>query len=63
MEPLGFEDHPFRVEDFKGHSCRFCGATNTFLDEMKDQETGETVFSCSDTSHCLKTLNLEEATP
>ena len=58
--PLGFEDHPFRVENFHGNRCRFCGADNTFLDEMRDEQSGQTVFSCSDTSHCLKTLNQGE---
>ncbi len=57
---LGFEDHPFRVENFHGNRCRFCGADNTFLDEMRDEQSGQTVFSCSDTSHCLKTLNQGE---
>jgi len=61
VEPLGFEDHPFRVENFEGKACRFCGADDVFLDEMKDEETGETVYSCSDTAYCLKVLNEREA--
>ncbi len=56
VEPLGFEDHPFRVEDFKGHACKYCGATDAFLDETVDGESGETQFSCSDTAYCDKIM-------
>lgn len=55
VEPLEFEDHPFRVERFP-EGCRRCGSTDTFLDEIADEETGETYRSCSDTSFCDKRL-------
>jgi len=53
VEPLEFEDHPFRVEDFSGKSCARCGATDTFLDEIVDAD-GTRTFFCSDSGHCDK---------
>ena len=53
VEPLEFEDHRFRVERFPaGAGCRRCGSTDTFLDETTDEATGETLYTCSDTSFC-----------
>lgn len=54
---LAFEDHPFEIESFEGKKCRLCGATNVFLDELVDSETGDTHHQCNDTSHCLSRLN------
>jgi alpha-D-ribose 1-methylphosphonate 5-phosphate C-P lyase len=57
VEPLGFEDHPFRTERFpKGASCRRCGSDDTFLDELTDEAAGGTYFACSDTSFCDRRL-------
>lgn len=56
VEPLEFEDVPFRVEDFSGRACRRCGSTATFLDEIIDETTGARTYRCSDTSHCDKLL-------
>jgi alpha-D-ribose 1-methylphosphonate 5-phosphate C-P lyase len=53
VEPLEFEDHPFRVEDFGGAACGRCGATDTFLDEIL-QPDGTSQHFCSDTGHCDK---------
>jgi len=55
--PLQFEDHSFKVEDFKGKSCRICGSMNTYLDETFDPVSGNRYFLCSDTSYCLKRSN------
>jgi alpha-D-ribose 1-methylphosphonate 5-phosphate C-P lyase len=52
VEPLEFEDHCFRVEDFAGLSCRRCGATDSFLDEMIDDESGRRYHVCSDSGYC-----------
>ena len=52
MESLAFDDVPFERENFKGKCCRFCGSTNTYLDEMFDEKTGEKVYQCSDTAYC-----------
>jgi alpha-D-ribose 1-methylphosphonate 5-phosphate C-P lyase len=49
---LDFEDVPFKPEIFPGESCRFCGATDTFLDELQDPSTFQTVYQCNDTSFC-----------
>lgn len=54
VEPLAFEDYPFETEHFDGCSCRLCGSTDTFLDEMYDEATGEKYFQCSDTGYCEK---------
>ncbi|MCB9496705.1 MAG: alpha-D-ribose 1-methylphosphonate 5-phosphate C-P-lyase PhnJ [Fibrobacteria bacterium] len=53
VEPLEFEDHKFRVEDFHGKSCSRCGATDTFLDEILGPD-GTRTFYCSDTGYCDK---------
>lgn len=49
---LAFDDVPFEPEHFEGKCCRLCGSTNTYLDEMFDNDTGEKVYQCSDTSYC-----------
>lgn len=54
---LAFEDYPFEVESFDQKKCRLCEATNVFLDELVDAETGHTDYQCNDTSYCLSTLN------
>lgn len=55
VEPLEFEDHRFRVERFP-EPCHRCGSTDTFLDETTDESTGETRYTCSDTSFCDRRL-------
>jgi alpha-D-ribose 1-methylphosphonate 5-phosphate C-P lyase len=54
VEPLEFEDHAFRVEDFSGKSCQRCGATDTFLDEVIDNAAGGRTYYCSDSGYCDK---------
>ncbi|MEI6208550.1 MAG: alpha-D-ribose 1-methylphosphonate 5-phosphate C-P-lyase PhnJ [Desulfuromonadales bacterium] len=54
VEPLEFEDHTFRVEDFGGKSCSRCGATDTFLDEIIGDADGGRKFFCSDSGFCDK---------
>jgi alpha-D-ribose 1-methylphosphonate 5-phosphate C-P lyase len=53
VEPLEFEDHRFRVEDFSGKCCARCGATDSFLDEILGAD-GVRSFFCSDTGYCDK---------
>ncbi len=54
VEPLEFEDHHFRAEDFTGKACSRCGSTNgTYLDEITDDD-GRKYYTCSDTSNCEK---------
>jgi alpha-D-ribose 1-methylphosphonate 5-phosphate C-P lyase len=54
VEPLEFEDHTFRVEDFSGKSCARCGAVSTFLDEVIENADGERKHYCSDSGYCDK---------
>ncbi|WP_139651573.1 alpha-D-ribose 1-methylphosphonate 5-phosphate C-P-lyase PhnJ [Raoultibacter phocaeensis] len=52
VEPLDFADYSFSVESFAGASCARCGATDTYLDELVDEGTGETYYCCNDTAWC-----------
>jgi alpha-D-ribose 1-methylphosphonate 5-phosphate C-P lyase len=58
---LDFEDVPFRKEDFTGKVCRDSGADNVFLDELVDEETGETYYLCNDSAYRLEKMNEREA--
>jgi len=60
VESLAFEDYPFVIEDFTGNHCHLCGATNVFLDELVDEENGETIYQCNDTSYCQERRNTTE---
>jgi alpha-D-ribose 1-methylphosphonate 5-phosphate C-P lyase len=51
---LAFDDVPFRTEDFSGKTCRLCGATNVFMDEIYDSSTCERYYQCSDGGYCEK---------
>ncbi len=53
VEPLAFEDRPFRVERFDGAACRACGSTDTYLTEIETDD-GDRVFACNDTAFCAK---------
>lgn len=54
VEPLQFEDVPFRVESFAGRRCRRCGSARSFLDETIDEATGRRSYACSDAAFCEK---------
>lgn len=54
---LAFEDYRFEVESFEDKSCRLCGATGVYLDEIVDEVTGKTIYQCNDTSYCLQKMN------
>ena len=56
--PLQFEDYYFKKETFHGKSCRHCGSTDAFLDEVIDGESGEPVYQCSDTAFCNKRMRV-----
>ena len=56
VEPLEFEDHCFRVEDFTGRMCSLCGSRETFLDELLNDDTFDRTYMCSDTAFCHKRL-------
>lgn len=56
VEPLEFEDFKFRVEDFTGKSCRRCGSTESYLDEIYNAVSGERYYTCSDSAFCDENL-------
>lgn len=53
VEPLEFEDHKFRVEQFPV-ACARCGSRESFLDEVIDDNDGGRRYYCSDTGFCDK---------
>ena len=57
VKSLAFEDYPFEIESFKENKCRLCGATGVFMDEIIDEQSGETFYQCNDSSWCLNRLN------
>lgn len=59
VEPLKFEDRDFKVENFDGKSCSRCGSTNSFLDEVYDDE-GLTHYYCNDTDYCDSNIEVGE---
>jgi alpha-D-ribose 1-methylphosphonate 5-phosphate C-P lyase len=52
VEPLSLDDYAFRVEDFSGKSCIFCGSTDSYLNEIPAPQGSGHVFACSDTHFC-----------
>ena len=51
VKPLKFEDKEFKVENFEGQVCQRCGSSNSFLDEVYD-DNGELKYYCNDTDYC-----------
>ena len=51
VKSLDFDDHPFEVQTWNRH-CAFCGATDSFLDEIVTDDKGGRMFVCSDTDYC-----------
>ena len=51
VESLDFEDHPFERYRLDG-TCAFCGANDSFLDEVITDDRGGRMFVCSDTDYC-----------
>ncbi len=58
---LAFDDYPFQREKSIGQTCRLCGASGVFMDELTDDETGSTSYQCNDTSYCLERMNSHDA--
>jgi alpha-D-ribose 1-methylphosphonate 5-phosphate C-P lyase len=54
VEPLEFEDHKFRTENFSGKVCARCGAGDTYLDEVIYNAGGGRSYFCSDSGYCDK---------
>lgn len=51
VKSLDFEDHPFSVESWD-QPCAFCGATDSYLDEVVTDNEGGRLWICSDTDYC-----------
>ncbi|KAA2211469.1 alpha-D-ribose 1-methylphosphonate 5-phosphate C-P-lyase PhnJ [Teichococcus oryzae] len=51
VRSLDFEDHPFRPHRADG-TCAFCGARDSYLDEVVCDDQGSRMFICSDTDYC-----------
>jgi len=60
VKPLEFEDYHFRVENFDGKRCLFCGSTDSYLDEGYDSESGEKYYVCSDSAYCRERIKNDE---
>ena len=58
VEPLSLEDFPFRIEDFTGKKCAFCGSENSYLNEIPNPGAGGQLYSCSDSFFCKSRRNL-----
>jgi alpha-D-ribose 1-methylphosphonate 5-phosphate C-P lyase len=62
VQSLDFEDHPFEVEAW-ARACEMCGSRNSFLDEVIIDDRGGRMFICSDTDHCARRRQANEADP
>lgn len=51
VESLDFEDHPFQVQRWS-QACAWCGARDSFLDELIVDDAGGRLFVCSDSEYC-----------
>ena len=51
VRSLDFEDYPFEPLHAP-HSCKRCGSTNVYLDEVVVDDRGGRIFVCSDTDYC-----------
>lgn len=58
--PLQFEDRPFVPEKFEGLVCSRCGAEDSYLDEIYDEESGQKYYVCSDTGYCDSRMSEKE---
>lgn len=60
VKSIDFEDYPFERETFTGKACHLTGAADVFLDELKNEETGETYYQINDQAYMLELLNQAE---
>ncbi|MFE4108602.1 alpha-D-ribose 1-methylphosphonate 5-phosphate C-P-lyase PhnJ [Almyronema epifaneia] len=51
VKSLDFEDYPFAIETWD-QPCAFCGATDSYLDEVVIDDAGSRLWICSDTDYC-----------
>lgn len=57
VEPIALEDHAFRVEDFGGQCCAFCGSRSSYLNEIPSPDGTCRAYACSDTHYCRSRRN------
>jgi len=57
---LDFDDYPFELPTWDD-VCAFCGASDTYLDEIILDDQGNRMFVCSDTDHCAERRAEKEA--
>lgn len=57
IKSLDFDDYPFAAESFADKSCRLCGASGVFMDEIINDRDGSVSYQCNDSSYCLGRLN------
>ncbi|MDR2387563.1 MAG: alpha-D-ribose 1-methylphosphonate 5-phosphate C-P-lyase PhnJ [Deltaproteobacteria bacterium] len=55
VKSFDFSDHPFRVQSWD-KKCAICGAGDSYLDEIVQDDQGNRMFVCSDSDHCQKRL-------
>lgn len=60
VKSIDFEDYPFSIEDYSKVACRETGRNDVFLDELKDEDTGETFYLINDQSYLLEMLDQME---
>jgi alpha-D-ribose 1-methylphosphonate 5-phosphate C-P lyase len=63
VEPLSLEDHAFRVEDFTGKACVFCGSTQSYLNEIPASAGGRQAHACSDVAFCHANRSPQDSQP
>ena len=51
VKSLVFEDHPFEIQKWQT-VCALCGADDSFLDEMIQDDQGTRLHVCSDSDYC-----------
>ena len=59
VKSLDFEDYPFTVEKWEDKACEFCGATDSYLDEVVIDNEGGRMWICSDTDYCNGQLTMD----
>ncbi len=52
VKPLSLDDYAFRVEDFSGKTCLFCGSNASYLNEIPAPAGLGQAYACSDTHFC-----------
>ncbi|HEY9645032.1 MAG TPA: alpha-D-ribose 1-methylphosphonate 5-phosphate C-P-lyase PhnJ [Chroococcidiopsis sp.] len=62
VRSLDFEDHPFTVETWD-HACEFCGATDSYLNEVVISDQGDRLWICSDTDYCQQRQQANQSDP